>query len=152
MIKGIGVDIINLNRIKILLKKTYSKNFIKKVLSEKELVNFKNNFCENEKILFLGKRWAIKESIVKSLNLKDIIFSHINICENNKIYFEKKNMEKFKDIIDFEKLNSLKNKYIVFLSDNDRFINPHSATQYYSQINTLQIVPFHNAGHFMKSE
>jgi len=54
--------------------------------------------------------------------------------------------------LDFKKLNSLDNEYVVFLSDNDRFINLDSATQYYSQIDWVQIIPFHNAGHFMKSE
>jgi len=54
--------------------------------------------------------------------------------------------------LDFEKLNSLDNTYTIFLSDNDRFINPDSASKYYSQIDWVKIVKFHNAGHFMKSE
>ena len=105
MIKGIGVDIINLKRIKNLLNKSYSKNFLKKVLSEKELIFFKTIISESERTFFLGKRWAIKESIVKSINLKDIIFSHINICEKNQISFGKKNIEKYKESIDFTKLD-----------------------------------------------
>lgn len=54
--------------------------------------------------------------------------------------------------LDFEKLNSLDNEYTVFLSDNDKYINPESATKYYSQLKDIKIIPFHGAGHFMKSE
>lgn len=50
--------------------------------------------------------------------------------------------------IDFEKINKLNNKYIVFLSDNDPYINLESAKKYYQAIKNVEIVEFKNKWHF----
>ena len=71
---GIGVDIIDNSRIKLLLK---NKNFIKRTFSRKEI--FFSKKIKN-KVNFFSKRFAAKEAFVKALgtgfrdnlNLKDI--------------------------------------------------------------------------------
>ncbi|MFK7779783.1 MAG: alpha/beta fold hydrolase [Candidatus Gracilibacteria bacterium] len=52
--------------------------------------------------------------------------------------------------IDFESINKLKNKYYVFVSDNDPYINMENAKKYYSQLNNVNFLDFHNKGHFNK--
>ena len=71
---GIGVDIINNDRIKLLLK---NKNFINRIFSKNEILISKKFL---NKINFFSKRFAAKESLVKALgtgfrdnlNFKDI--------------------------------------------------------------------------------
>tara|TARA_B100001057_G_scaffold438146_1_gene470462 strand:- start:4628 stop:5014 length:387 start_codon:yes stop_codon:yes gene_type:complete len=71
---GIGVDIVDNKRIKILLK---NKRFISRTFSKKEINNSKKYF---NKTNFFSKRFAAKESLAKALgtgfrnnlNLKDI--------------------------------------------------------------------------------
>ena len=71
---GIGVDMINNDRIKLLLK---NKNFINRIFSKKEILISKKFL---NKINFFSKRFAAKESLVKALgtgfrdnlNFKDI--------------------------------------------------------------------------------
>ena len=71
---GIGVDIIQNKRIKILIKK---QNFIKRIFTKKEIFFSKN---KKNKANYFAKRFAAKESFSKSLgigirknlNLKDI--------------------------------------------------------------------------------
>ena len=71
---GIGVDIVDNKRIKILLK---NKRFISRSFSKKEINNSKKYF---NKTNFFSKRFAAKESLAKALgtgfrynlNLKDI--------------------------------------------------------------------------------
>ena len=60
---GIGVDIINNNRIKSLLKK---KNFIYRTFSKKEIFISKKKI---NKINFFSKRFAAKESFAKALGI-----------------------------------------------------------------------------------
>lgn len=50
--------------------------------------------------------------------------------------------------IDFEKMNTLGNRVVVFLSDDDPFINLESAKKYYSQLEEVEIKEFQNKGHF----
>ena len=80
-ILGIGVDIINNKRIKVLRKK---KIFIKRTFSENEIKHSKTIKNKNN---YFAKRFASKESLVKAfgtgfrnnLNLKDIeILNDIN--------------------------------------------------------------------------
>ena len=71
---GIGVDIVDNNRIKSLIK---NKNFISRTFSEKEITISKKYY---DKTNFFSKRFAAKESLAKALgtgfrnnlNLKDI--------------------------------------------------------------------------------
>ncbi len=61
-IYGLGLDMVNSNRIKVIIKK--NKKFEKKIFSKEEI-----SFCENKKNKFscLAKRFAAKEAFAKSL-------------------------------------------------------------------------------------
>ncbi len=52
---------------------------------------------------------------------------------------------------DFEKLNKLNNEIIVFLSDNDPYINMANAKKYYSKLENIKFIEFSKKGHFNKS-
>ena len=58
---GIGVDIVDNNRIKSLIR---NKTFIKRTFSQKEIIISKNYL---NKLNFFSKRFAAKESFVKAL-------------------------------------------------------------------------------------
>ena len=78
---GIGVDIVENNRFKKLLKK---KNFVNRICSQKELHVFKN---KKNKILYLSKRFSAKEAFVKSLGTgfrHNLCFSDISILNDKK--------------------------------------------------------------------
>ena len=78
---GIGVDIVENNRFKRLLKK---KNFVKRICSQKELQVFKN---KRNKILYLSKRFSAKEAFVKSLGTgfrNNLCFTDISILNDKK--------------------------------------------------------------------
>ena len=53
--------------------------------------------------------------------------------------------------LDFEKLNKLNNEFIVFLSDNDPYINMEKAKTYYSKLENIKFIEFSKKGHFNKS-
>ncbi len=79
MILNIGIDIIEKNRIKILLKK-YNKKFAKKILNKKEVQFLK----KKEKIEFLSKKFTIKESLAKAIGIgfiNGLSFKNIEICK-----------------------------------------------------------------------
>jgi len=64
MIKGIGIDIIEINRVKEAAEK-YGKSFLEKIYSEKEL-----KYCRNRKALRypeLAVRFAAKEAFAKAI-------------------------------------------------------------------------------------
>ena len=99
-IVGIGVDIIENNRFKKLIKK---KKFIDRICSLKEIDNLKK---KNNKVLFLSKRFSAKEAFVKALGSgvrNNLCFKDISVLNDKKgkpyFLFNKK----IKDI--------LKNKY-----------------------------------------
>ena len=78
---GIGVDIVQNNRFKKLLKK---KNFVKRICSQKELHVFKN---KKNKISYLSKRFSAKEAFVKSLGIgfrHNLCFTDISILNDKK--------------------------------------------------------------------
>lgn len=61
------------------------------------------------------------------------------------------NLEKYFNFnIDFEKINKLNNKFIVFLSDNDPYINMWKAKNYYSKLDNIEFIEFKNKWHFNK--
>jgi len=58
-------------------------------------------------------------------------------------------IKKYYDIdLDFEEINKLNNKFVVFLSDNDPYINMENAKKYYSKLENIKFVEFKNKGHF----
>jgi len=60
--------------------------------------------------------------------------------DNLEDYFDKE--------LDIAKLNKLNNKIIVFLSDNDPFINMESAKKYYSKFENIEFIEFKGKWHF----
>ena len=78
---GIGVDIVDNNRFKKLLKK---KNLIKRICSQKEINILKN---KKNKLLFLSKRFSAKEAFVKALGSgfrDELSFNDISILNDKK--------------------------------------------------------------------
>ena len=65
MIKGIGIDLIENKRIKLLYKK-YGLSFAKKILSVDELREF---LVSKEPVNYLSKHFASKEALVKALGI-----------------------------------------------------------------------------------
>lgn len=63
MIKGIGIDLVDLSR----LKRMADDRFIDRILSDKEKVLFTNITNEVAKLAFLGGRFAAKEAIFKAI-------------------------------------------------------------------------------------
>ena len=112
-ILGIGVDIVENKRIKVLIR---NKNFIKRTFGSSE-IKLSKNF--SNKTNYFAKRFAAKESLVKSfgtgfrdnLNLKDIEILNDKL---GKPYFLKS--KKINDIV--KKKFKIK-KYNLFLSISD---------------------------------
>ena len=78
---GIGVDIVENNRFKKLIKK---KRFISRICSPKEINNFKK---KNNKILYLSKRFSAKEAFVKALGSgfrNKLCFNDISILNDKR--------------------------------------------------------------------
>lgn len=65
MIKGIGIDIVELERIKRLMNK--NNRFIKRILCEKELLEFEQITNERRKIEYVAGRFAAKEAFSKAI-------------------------------------------------------------------------------------
>ena len=112
-ILGIGVDIVNNQRFKKLIK---NKNFIKRTYSANEI---KFSIKKKDKVNFFAKRFAAKESLAKALgtgfrkklNLKDI--------EIYNDYFGKPFYNKSAKLNNFiKKIFKIKN-YHLFLSISD---------------------------------
>ena len=78
---GIGVDIVENNRFKKLIK---NKRFIHRICSPKEINNFKK---KNNKITYLSKRFSAKEAFVKALGSgfrDELCFNDISILNDKK--------------------------------------------------------------------
>ena len=78
---GIGVDIVDNNRFKKLIKKT---KFINRICSSKEINNLKK---KNNRILYLSKRFSAKEAFVKALGTgfrNELCFKDISILNDKK--------------------------------------------------------------------
>ena len=78
---GIGVDIIENNRFRKLIKK---KKFINRICSPKEIDNFKK---KNNKISYLSKRFSAKEAFVKALGSgfrNKLCFNDISILNDRR--------------------------------------------------------------------
>lgn len=81
MIKGIGIDIIEINRITLGIER--------KVLSKKELELFEKFSGENRKKEFIAGRFSVKESLIKAFGTF-IPYKEITILndEKGKPYFD----------------------------------------------------------------
>ena len=78
---GIGVDIIENNRFRKLIKK---KKFINRICSPKEINNLKK---KNNKISYLSKRFSAKEAFVKALGSgfrNKLCFNDISILNDKR--------------------------------------------------------------------
>lgn len=73
MIKGIGVDLVEIDRIQL------KDHFIDRVLSDKEIEVYKTLSSDCRKKEFIAGRFAGKEALVKALNDKTISFKSISI-------------------------------------------------------------------------
>jgi holo-[acyl-carrier protein] synthase len=121
MIYGIGIDLVNLDKI----EKVYENHieFVKRICSESE-IDFYNLFEEDkEKIIpRCAKIFAAKEAFVKAIGtgfIEGISFKDISVLKDNlgKPYIEvSSNTKTFQKIIDL--LNT--DKYNVFLSISDK--------------------------------
>ena len=78
---GIGVDIVENDRFKKLIKK---KKFVDRVCSPKEINNFKK---KNNKVSYLSKRFSAKEAFVKALGSgfrNQLCFNDISILNDKR--------------------------------------------------------------------
>ncbi|MBE0701327.1 MAG: holo-ACP synthase [Acholeplasmataceae bacterium] len=64
MILGIGIDLVELNR----LKELNSDRFIDRILSIEEKKQYENIADENTKFSYLGGRFAAKEALFKAIS------------------------------------------------------------------------------------
>ena len=64
MIKGMGIDLVDLDRI----REIADDRFIHRILSKEEFKIYENIADENTKITFLGGRFAAKEAIFKAIS------------------------------------------------------------------------------------
>lgn len=79
MIKGIGIDIIELARIKQSMNK--QQRFVKRILTDKELEHYQTLPNERRKIEYVAGRFAAKEAIAKATGrgIGALSFQHIEI-------------------------------------------------------------------------
>jgi len=64
MIKGIGIDIVEIERIKRLIEK--SNRFINRTLTEKEIIQYNELRSNTRKIEYVAGRFAAKEAFAKA--------------------------------------------------------------------------------------
>jgi holo-[acyl-carrier protein] synthase len=74
MIKGIGIDLVDLNRIKTLI----DERFISRILSKEEQEIYHNIHAENTKLGFIGGRFAAKEALFKAISKGDMTTNYID--------------------------------------------------------------------------
>ena len=116
-IYGIGTDIVNISRIKAMLKK--NKNFKNRIFSSMEI---KHCEAKSNKIASYAKRFAAKEAFSKALGLgisKGISFNEISISNN-------RNGKPFIELLGKTKavVNNLikkRNKIYLSLSDEKKY-------------------------------
>jgi holo-[acyl-carrier protein] synthase len=66
MIKGIGIDLVNLDRLK-----AKDERFVKRILSEKEFAYYQTMANESRRLTYLGGRFAAKEALFKAISKGD---------------------------------------------------------------------------------
>ena len=114
---GIGVDIVDNERIKKLIK---NKQFISRIFSKKEINNSKKL---NTKVSFFSKRFAAKESLVKAIGIgfrKNLNFKDITVSNDKygKPIYELNN--KVKKVI-YTKFKVKKIKISLSLADEKKY-------------------------------
>ena len=112
---GIGTDIVNVERIKKILKKK-GNNFKKRVFSKKEIF-----YCENKikSYTYFAKRFAAKEALSKALGTgirKGIDFKDIEVI-NDKFGKPKINLKG--SVNNYLKRKIKNKKYFIYLSLSD---------------------------------
>lgn len=70
-------------------------------------------------------------------DLVEVLWDHYSILEKY-----------YNTTIDLEKISHLNNEYVVFLSDNDKYINLEKAKKYYSNLSNVKFVEFSWKWHF----
>lgn len=82
MIKGIGIDIIEINRIARAVHK--NTRFVRRILTEKEHVRYDKLPNERRKLEFLAGRFAAKEAFAKAMGtgIGKLSFQHIEILSD----------------------------------------------------------------------
>lgn len=80
MIRGIGIDLVELES----LKELVSPKLINRILSEEEKKIYDNLVSEEAKIVFLGGRYAAKEALFKAVktNKGSTTYSEFSILNN----------------------------------------------------------------------
>lgn len=73
MIKGIGTDIVHLNRLK-----DKDERFIKRILSDEEFQYYMSINDNQRKLTYFGGRFAAKEALSKAISKSD---ANINFCD-----------------------------------------------------------------------
>lgn len=81
MIYGIGVDLVEIERI----KNSISDKFIRKILTDKEIEIFNSLTLEKRKLEFLAGRFAAKEAVSKAngTGMNGIGFKDIEVLKDN---------------------------------------------------------------------
>lgn len=96
MIKGIGIDIVEIDRIERLMTK--NTRFIKRILCEKELEEFARIENERRQLEYLAGRFAAKEAFSKAMGtgIGEMRFTDIAILNETSgaPYLEAKDYEK----------------------------------------------------------
>ncbi|NLI68074.1 MAG: holo-ACP synthase [Bacilli bacterium] len=95
MIKGIGIDIVEIARIERLMKK--NERFVKRILGEKERDEFERLKNNRRKIEYVAGRFAAKEAFSKAIGtgIGEIHFAHIQVLHeaNGKPYLTAKGFD-----------------------------------------------------------
>lgn len=127
MILGLGIDLLEKNRIKKVYEK-FDNFFAQKILSyeEVELFNLTNDF--DKRVHFLAKRFSVKESFLKAVGIgigRGILMKDITLKNNNlgkpelELNDNAKNfLTKLYNNIDYNKIN-----FIVSVTDEKLLIN-----------------------------
>lgn len=78
MVKGIGVDIVELNRI------TITDRFLKRILTDKEQMIFDQIHLPKKKLEYISGRFAVKEAVAKAFGtgIGNISFQDIEVLNN----------------------------------------------------------------------
>ena len=82
MIKGIGIDLIELDRIKASMEK--QKRFVDRILTEKEMKVWNKLQNKHRKVEFLAGRFAAKEAFAKATGrgIGKLSFKHIEVLND----------------------------------------------------------------------
>jgi len=128
---------------------------------KKQLVSLSNFNIENLDIMVwhsLGCQLAVKFLEEKNIENSRIILvapTYPNLAIElwkDVLRDSYDSIEKYYNVnLDFEKINKLNNEFIVFLSNNDPYINMENAKKYYSKLENVKFIDFKDKWHFNKS-